>query len=311
MMCAEESAWENISIQHPTCPHTVASMPGAFCFARARAMDRKGLRGGAEDIESAGEMVGRVHSIDSFTAVDGHGIRLIAFLQGCRKRCAFCCNVDSTNASASKGMVMTVDGVLSKLARNRKYYAASGGGLTLSGGECLLQPDFVKALATGSKALGLTTAIDTAAEGNETVWNEILPHVDIVLLCVKSTNRAKYHRITGTDADEYDTMRNFLRELDRRKIDTWLRFVLMTDDDERFQQYRTNDADELRDLAALAKSHDGCVRGVELLPYHRFGVYKFAELGLEYKLDGMKTPTMDEIQRAVDFLRAEGVTVVY
>lgn len=111
-------------------------MPGAFCFARARAMDRKGLRGGAEDIESAGEMVGRVHSIDSFTAVDGHGIRLIAFLQGCRKRCAFCCNVDSTNASASKGMVMTVDGVLSKLARNRKYYAASGGGLTLSGGEC-------------------------------------------------------------------------------------------------------------------------------------------------------------------------------
>ncbi|CEG01179.1 Radical-activating enzyme, conserved site [Ostreococcus tauri] len=274
-------------------------------------MDRKGLRGGAEDIESAGEMVGRVHSIDSFTAVDGHGIRLIAFLQGCRKRCAFCCNVDSTNASASKGMVMTVDGVLSKLARNRKYYAASGGGLTLSGGECLLQPDFVKALATGSKALGLTTAIDTAAEGNETVWNEILPHVDIVLLCVKSTNRAKYHRITGTDADEYDTMRNFLRELDRRKIDTWLRFVLMTDDDERFQKYRTNDADELRDLAALAKSHDGCVRGVELLPYHRFGVYKFAELGLEYKLDGMKTPTIDEIQRAVDFLRAEGVTVVY
>ena len=305
-----------------------------FCLARAKRAPRYrpvmypqrfhalGLLGGGggdddgdDDIEDAGkEEIGRVHSVDTFTAVDGHGIRCIVFLQGCRKRCAFCCNVDSTDAAAARpdapGARTRASDILDILRRNRKYYAASGGGLTLSGGECLLQPRFVAALARGARELGLTTAIDTAAWGDETTWSVALPDVDIALLCVKSTNEEKYRRITGTDGNEYETMRAFLRELDRRKIATWLRFVLMTDEDEKFDAFRTNDEAELRGLAELAKSHE-CVRGIELLPYHRFGEYKFAELGLEYPLRGMSTPSAAEISRAVHLLQSEGVTVIF
>lgn len=297
-----------------------------FCIARAKRAPQYrpvlypqrfhalGLLGGGDDIEDAGDEVGRVHSVDTFTAVDGHGIRCIVFLQGCRKRCAFCCNVDSTDAALARcekpGTPMRASELIDLLRRNRKYYAASAGGLTLSGGECLLQPRFVAALARGARELGLTTAIDTAAWGDETTWIVALPNIDIALLCVKSTNAEKYRRITGTDGNEYETMREFLRELDRRKIVTWLRFVLMTDENERFDAYRTNDDEELRGLAALAKSHE-CVRGIEILPYHRFGEYKFAELGLKYALEGMKTPNAMEISRAVHLLQSEGVTVIF
>jgi pyruvate-formate lyase-activating enzyme len=284
-----------------------------------------GLLGGdparaTADIEDCGDPVaGRVHSIDTPStlhrhSIDGHGIRCIAFLQGCEKRCAFCCNVDSTNAALAKtptpGRSMTPNDIVEILKRNLKYYASSGGGLTLSGGECLLQPAFVEAVARKTREIGLTVAIDTAASGDaETCWNRVLPHVDVVLLCVKSSNVKKYETITGTTQHEYETMRAFLKELDHRRIKTWLRFVLMSDPDARFDAYRTNDESELLGLSELAKAHD-CVAGIELLPYHRFGEFKFAELGLEYKLEGMRTPSAEEIQSAQTFLQSRGVTVI-
>ena len=266
------------------------------------------------------EVTGRVHSIDSFTAVDGAGIRLIAFLQGCKKRCAFCCNVDSTDAAAFAprascgdvarvGEEMTANALLDKLQRNVGYYR-NGGGITLSGGECLLQSDFVEAVARGARAMGLTTTLDTASYGDEAMWDRVLPLVDEVLLCVKSPRRVRYRAITGSlGDDEYECMRAFLSSCEKHSTPTWLRFVLMTDEDERFAAYKTNDEDELLALSRLAKSHAN-VRGIEILPYHQFGVYKFAELGLEYKLEGMRSPTMEEIDRAKAFIESQGVVVL-
>jgi len=273
----------------------------------------------ARDIEDEGETFGFVHSMDSFTAVDGAGIRCIVFLQGCRKRCAFCCNVDSTDAaliSTPKGVRPgtrtrvrdVLDGVLRK---NLDYYVASGGGLTLSGGECLLQPAFVKALCVGAKALGVTTALDTAAAGTPEEWAMVLPHVDMVLLCVKSAFVDRFIAITGTSHKEFELSRRFLKECDARGVVTWIRFVLMTNPsgDERFEPFVTDSEEELRELARLAKSHR-CVRGIELLPYHRLGVFKFQELGLTYKLEGMSTPSREEIARAKRILNEQGVDVM-
>jgi len=298
----------------PPRPRPIVFLPPERNYA-ARGL---GLLGGdpasAADIEDCGAVTGRVHSIDTFTAVDGHGIRCIVFLQGCEKRCAFCCNVDSTHAALAKtpnpGRTMSVNDIVEILKRNRKYYASSeGGGLTLSGGECLLQPAFVEAVAIKTHEIGLTVAIDTAASGDAETWNRVLPHVDVVLLCVKSSNLEKYKAITGTTEREYETMRAFLKELNHRRVKTWLRFVLMSDPDSRFVDFRTNDENELRGLAELAKTHE-CVEGIELLPYHRFGEFKFSELGLEYKLEGMRTPDAEEIHAAQTFLQSQGVTVI-
>ena len=109
-----------------------------------------------------------MHSIETFTAVDGYGIRCVVFAQGCEKRCAFCCNVDSQSRGARARRRRPA--ILSILKRNLRYYARSGGGVTVSGGECMLQPSFVEAIARGAKTLGLTTCVDTAAPGAKAAW---------------------------------------------------------------------------------------------------------------------------------------------
>ncbi len=251
-----------------------------------------------------------MHSIETFTAVDGYGIRCVVFAQGCEKRCAFCCNVDSQSRDARAGASTTARAILSILKRNLRYYARSGGGVTVSGGECMLQPSFVEAIARGAKKLGLTTCVDTAAAGDEDAWRRVLPEIDLALLCVKSVDPIKYRRITGVKTnEEYRTMRAFLRALDAYGVETWLRFVLMTDRSERFVEYATNGEDDLRALADLSKAH-ACVRGVELLPYHRFGEYKFERMGFAYKLAGMNTPSAAEIDEATAFLTSLGVDVL-
>jgi pyruvate-formate lyase-activating enzyme len=192
-----------------------------------------------------------------------------------------------------------------------EYYAASGGGVTLSGGECLLQPEFVVAVCRGARALGVTAAIDTAGAGAPEIWDRVLPNVDCVLLCLKSAFVERYVAITGTNVEEYALSRRFLRACQSHGVSTWIRFVLMTNptNDARFVPYATDSEEELVELARVAKMHS-CVEGIELLPYHRLGVFKFQELGLEYKLEGMATPTREEIERAKSILIAQGVRVM-
>ena len=160
------------------------------------------------------------------TAVDGHGLRLIVFLQGCSKRCVFCCNPDSWSPSA--GRWVTVGDVRRALAKNLAYYRRSGGGVTLSGGECLLQPEFCRAVCVMAHRLGVTAALDTAAAGVETQWRRLLPEVDVALVCVKSADPEKHARITQAhDQRPHRVLMAFLRACEDHGVKVWIRHVLM------------------------------------------------------------------------------------
>ena len=250
---------------------------------------------------------GWIHSIDSMTSVDGPGLRAMIFFQGCQKRCAFCCNPDSLEENVGKKM--STEDVFSALETKMTYYRKSGGGITMSGGECMLQYRFVVALAREARARGLTSIIDTAAAGNDMIWNFVLPHIDMVLLCCKSSHPVRYGKITGRP-ENFGVMLAFLAKLEEYKVPTWLRFVLMSSDDEKFQDIVTDGEEELLGVAALAKMHKRCVKGVEILPYHNFGAFKYKEMNIAYKLEQMKPPSDEVIRRAKRVIEGEGVKVL-
>ena len=227
---------------------------------------------------------------------------------------------------------MTVAQVFRQIETSIPYYLSSGGGITLSGGECLLQPRFSKQLCVEARRRGLTAALDTAAAGTERDWDQILPHVDLVLLCVKSSDPRKHQRITGShDTRPYYTMLAFLAATQRHDVRTWIRFVLMSAKKEEgdggadatcrggekssssrsftFGDIATDGEVECKGVAAIAKAHSN-VAGVEILPYHKFGVYKWEEMGLAYPLSGMETPTDETLTRVTRLFEAEGIEVI-
>jgi len=225
---------------------------------------------------------------------------------------------------------MTVAQVFRQIETSIPYYLSSGGGITLSGGECLLQPRFSKQLCVEARRRGLTAALDTAAAGTERDWDQILPHVDLVLLCVKSSDPRKHQRITGShDTRPYYTMLAFLAATQRHDVRTWIRFVLMSAKKEggpvistcrggekssssrsfTFGDIATDREVECKGVAAIAKAHSN-VAGVEILPYHKFGVYKWEEMGLAYPLSGMETPTDETTARVTRLFEAEGIEVI-
>ena len=226
---------------------------------------------------------------------------------------------------------MTVAQVFRQIETSIPYYLSSGGGITLSGGECLLQPRFSKQLCVEARRRGLTAALDTAATGTEQDWDQILPHVDLVLLCVKSSDPQKHQLITGShDTRPYYTMLAFLPATQRHDVRTWIRFVLMSAKKEggdggadatcyggdkscsrsfTFGDIATDGEAECKGVAAIAKAHSN-VAGVEILPYHKFGVYKWEEMGLAYPLSGMETPTDETLTRVTRLFEAEGIEVI-
>ena len=250
---------------------------------------------------------GWIHSIDSMTSVDGPGLRAMVFFQGCQKRCAFCCNPDSLQEDVGKKM--SKEDVFSALETKVAYYKKSGDGITMSGGECMLQYRFVVALAKEAHKRGLTAIIDTAAHGNEQIWDFVLPNIDMALVCCKSSNPERYGKITGRP-ENFGVMLAFLTKLEQHKVPTWLRFVLMSSDDKEFQEIVTDGEEELLGVAALAKMHKKCIKGVEILPYHNFGAFKYREMNIPYRLENMKAPTDDVIRRAKQVIEGEGVKVL-
>ena len=222
---------------------------------------------------------------------------------------------------------MTVAQVFRQIETSIPYYLSSGGGITLSGGECLLQPKFSKQLCVEARRRGLTAALDTAATGTEEQWDQILPHVDLVLLCVKSSDPKKHVLITGShDTRPYYQMLAFLAATHRHGVKTWIRFVLMSAGEGgadvtccggqrtcsrsfTFSDIATDGEDEVKGVAAIAKAHSN-MAGVEILPYHRFGVYKWEEMRLPYPLEGMTTPSDECLATVTRLFETEGVEVI-
>ncbi|GBF96480.1 pyruvate formate lyase-activating enzyme [Raphidocelis subcapitata] len=243
------------------------------------------------------EVQGYVHSTESFSTVDGPGVRFLVFLQGCGMRCSFCSNPDTW--SLHSGEPVSSKELAKQIRRVLPYLKCSHGGLTCSGGEPLLQPEFTAALFQEAHAMGLTTTLDTTGQGTKHKhWDVVLPHTDGVLFCIKSLDPTKYTALTGL---KQGGALHFASELAARGIPFWARYVLIpghTDSDTDIALF----ADWARAQPTLA--------GVELLPYHEYGRNKWAALGLAYPLAGVPTPPPEETRRVVARLEAAGLKVL-
>ena len=238
---------------------------------------------------------GWVHSTETFGTTDGPGIRYILFLSGCPLRCQYCHNPDTWHRK--DGTLTTVDDILADIAKYRHFFARGRGGVTLSGGEPLVQPDFCKAILRGCKEMGLHTALDTSGYLGAQADDELLDDVDLVLLDAKAARKSKYKALTGVALDP--TVR-FAERLAHRDQRVWLRYVLVPG--------LTDNLDDVESMATFAASL-GNIDRVDVLPFHQMGEHKWRELGLNYKLAGKPTPTPEAVDRVRKTFRAAGLLV--
>ena len=219
-------------------------------------------------------ILGRIHSIESMALVDGPGVRSVVFLQGCHLRCQYCHNPDTWSMTGNNIQEISAETLVKRLLRFKPYYGDKGG-VTFSGGEPLLQRDFLLEVLSLCKAAGLHTCLDTAGCGIGG-YEDILAYTDLVLLDIKHYTREGYHLVTGREPDESLA---FLETAQKMNIPLWIRHVVvpgLTDGNEHLKGL----ADYIRTLRNVER--------VELLPYHVLGVHKYAALKIPYPLEGVE-----------------------
>ena len=239
--------------------------------------------------------LGSIHSWELVTAVDGPGTRMTTFLSGCPLQCQYCHNPD-TMAMRNGEPVEAMD-LLKRIKRYRKIFRATKGGITLSGGEVLMQPAFALKILKGAKAMGVHTAIDTSGFLGRHASDEMLDNVDLVLLDIKSGDPETYKEVTGR---ELQPTIDFGDRLAERGIEMWVRFVLVPG--------LTDDPENIR-LAAEIAARWASVSRVEVLPFHQMGRDKWVSLGMRYTLEDTKPPTMEQVEQARETFRSYGFTV--
>ena len=239
-----------------------------------------------------GNMEGRIHSFESFGTVDGPGIRFVVFVQGCPMRCRYCHNPDTWEAGG--GQIYTAEAVAAEALKYRSYFTGKGG-VTVSGGEPLMQLDFLIELFTLLKRKNIHTCVDTSGicfDGNDPRYEALLALTDLFLLDIKHIDDGAHRALTGRSNEKPLA---FARYLSAHKKPVWIRHVLVpgiTDDD----------AALLR-LRGFLDTLD-TVERVEVLPYHTMGVQKYRALGLEYPLDGTEPPAKERVENAKRILGA-------
>ncbi len=239
--------------------------------------------------------VGSVHSWELVTAVDGPGTRMTTFVAGCPLRCLYCHNPDTM--TARRGVPVLADDLLARIKRYRGIFRATGGGITLSGGEILQQAPFAARILRGAKAMDIHTAIDTSGFLGAHASDAMLADVDLVLLDVKAGDEATYHKVTGR---RLQPTLDFGRRLSALGIETWIRFVLVPG--------LTDNPATIEPIADYAASLSSVSR-VEVLPFHQMGRDKWAELGLDYALSDARPPEPAEVESVRARFRSRGLTV--
>lgn len=222
-------------------------------------------------------MKGRINSIETMGLVDGPGIRFVSFFQGCKLRCLYCHNPE-TWALDGQSEEIEAKELVKKIERYKNYYGADGGA-TFSGGEPLLQPEFLLECLKLCKEKGINTAIDTAGVGFGD-YDEILKNCDLVILDVKAVDGEEYKKLVGQDIKFFN---QFLEAVQKNGNRLWLRQVIVPgiNDDEAHVL-------KLKKFAKKLKN----VEKIELLPYKTIGVHKYQYLKIQYRLEGV--PDMDE-----------------
>ena len=237
--------------------------------------------------------MGFLHSFTTGSTVDGPGVRLVAWTAGCQWRCLYCHNPDTWNMM--NGMPVTLEQATDELRKYRHGLKVMAGGITLSGGEPLMQDRFAVKLFTAAQAMGIHTALETNGFLGERLSDEELEKIDLVLLGIKQWDPERHRHLTGKDIGP--TL-DFARRLAARKRPMWVRFVLVPG--------LTDDASDLA-LSAKFMADLGNVERVEVLPFHQMGRYKWKELGINYALEGVEAPTSALAAWACGVFRAEGL----
>ena len=239
---------------------------------------------------------GYIHSLESFGSVDGPGVRYVIFTSGCAMRCQFCHNPDTWNMQS--GTPYTSDELIAKAVKYRTYWGSKGG-ITVSGGEPLLQIDFLTELFQKAKEEGIHTTLDTSGqpftkeEPYFQKFQKLMEVTDLVMLDLKHMDEEQHRMLTGHTNRNILELADYLSDIGKP---VWIRHVLVpqrSDEDVYLNRLR----DYIRTLHNVEK--------VEILPYHTLGIYKWKELGLTYSLEGIEPPTKERIENANQILETE------
>lgn len=235
-------------------------------------------------------MTGRIHSLESFGTVDGPGIRYVVFTQGCPMRCMYCHNPDTWDING--GREVTVEEILSEFNANRDFYAK--GGITVTGGEPLLQMDFLTELFKQAKSQGIHTCIDTSGitfnPQNTEKMDILMSYTDLVMLDIKHIDNEEHIKLTGKSNTN---ILQFAKYLEERKKPLWVRHIIVEGITDK-PEYLTRLGrfiGSLKNLSAL-----------DVLPYHTMGVNKYKELGIPYKLEGVPALPLSEAVKAKQYI---------
>lgn len=230
---------------------------------------------------------GLIHSMETMGLVDGPGIRVVVFMQGCSLRCKYCHNPDTWEYGV--GEKITPENLVEKLKRYKAYFDTSKGGVTFSGGEPLRQPEFLIEALKLCKKEGIHTCIDTAGSGIG-MYNEILKYTDLVLFDVKDVTKEGYKNVTLVDMDE---SLKFIEAMKKNGTKMWIRHVVvpgLTDGEEHIKEFKE-----------FIKTFDN-VEKVELLPYHLLGVNKYEKIGIKYPLEGVEAMDKEVIKKYYEII---------
>jgi len=238
--------------------------------------------------------VGFLHSFTTGSAVDGPGVRVVAWTAGCQWRCRYCHNPDTW--SMINGMPVPLERAVDEIRKYRRGLQVMSGGFTLSGGEPLMQDRFAVRLLTATKAMGVHTAIETNGYLSDRLSDAELEQIDLVLLGIKSWGTERHRDLTGKDIGP--TL-DFARRLAAQNRPIWVRFVLVPG--------LTDDMADIASIATFAASLENVER-IEVLPFHQMGRFKWEKLGLDYTLKDVEPPSVELTERVLDQFRSRGLT---
>lgn len=239
--------------------------------------------------------IGRIHSLESFGTVDGPGIRFVVFMQGCPLRCQYCHNPDTWEVN--KGKEYTPEDLMNEIIKYKSYMDYSKGGVTFTGGEPLLQTDFLLEVSKLCKDKGISVAIDTSGFIFNDMVKRLLEYTDLVLLDIKNYDPVVYKALTGVSLSPTLKFLDYLKE---KNIPTWVRYVVVPN--------LTDNLDAVKKLSDYLDGYPN-VKKIELLAFHKMGEYKWKELGLDYKLTDTKEPDKELMKQISDILSTNGKVV--
>lgn len=244
-------------------------------------------------------VIGNIHSTENFGTVDGPGVRFIVFTQGCRMRCQFCHNPDTWKIGGGKER--STDDILAEALRYKTYWGKDGG-ITVSGGEPLLQMEFLIDLFKKAKAAGVHTTLDscgkpfTREEPFFSQFEELMKYTDLILFDIKHIDDEQHKVLTSLGNSNILEMAKYLSEINQP---VWIRHVLVPQRTD-YDEYLIRLSDFIKTLSNVQK--------VEVLPYHTMGLYKYQELGIPYPLEGIGTPATERVENAKKILQTADYT---